>query len=299
VIRFPLLESLSVSRYGLYPGVPDRPGLDVDFRPGLTLVLGANGLGKSTLVLLLYRMCTGPNDIRGLTQGDLGSRQFNVGSLSPAEKRSFAARVHDNAANATALLVLRLGETVIEINRELRGLSLMSLTVNGDAVSPDEETFQQEIVEASGLVSFADWILLLLYLTFYTTDRRSLVWDESAQRQVLRFLFLPPEESARSSELEREVLKLDSYVRNLQATLSREESILVSEEKAAKSKPGLESELGTLAGKQNADQSQLEIANESFSQLESERQSARLEALRAAEARESIYREVTSQVTAA
>jgi DNA repair exonuclease SbcCD ATPase subunit len=50
VINFPIIKSLQITDYGMYPGTPQRPGLHVDFEPGLTLILGANGLGKSTLV---------------------------------------------------------------------------------------------------------------------------------------------------------------------------------------------------------------------------------------------------------
>ena len=48
MINFPVFERLDISGYGLYPGVEGpNPGLHIDFPPGLTLVLGANGLGST------------------------------------------------------------------------------------------------------------------------------------------------------------------------------------------------------------------------------------------------------------
>ena len=53
-VKFPQIERIDVRSYGLFPG-RERGGLAINLRPGLTLVVGANGLGKSTLVLMVYR----------------------------------------------------------------------------------------------------------------------------------------------------------------------------------------------------------------------------------------------------
>jgi ABC-type uncharacterized transport system ATPase component len=97
VIALPLLKSISVEGFGLYPGTPTDPGLNAVFQPGLTLILGANGLGKTTLVTLLYRMCTGPFDLPA-GGASLGGRRVEPRKLSRAECRMFATRVVDDAS---------------------------------------------------------------------------------------------------------------------------------------------------------------------------------------------------------
>jgi uncharacterized protein YhaN len=71
MINFPVLERLDISQYGLFPGPEggQAEGLHVDFQPGITLIIGANGLGKSTLVTIIFRLLTGPFDIPGLASG--------------------------------------------------------------------------------------------------------------------------------------------------------------------------------------------------------------------------------------
>ena len=56
--ELPVLERLQIRQYGLYPGPAGDGTFDITLAPGLTVVLGANGLGKSTLVNILFRMLT-------------------------------------------------------------------------------------------------------------------------------------------------------------------------------------------------------------------------------------------------
>ncbi|MFJ6195784.1 hypothetical protein [Micromonospora sp. NPDC092111] len=292
MIRFPLFEHLKVDGYGLYPGTQDTPGLKADFESGLTLVLGANGLGKSTLVLLLYRMCTGPNDIQGLTPGALGNRQFKMGSISTSDRRAFASRVNDSAAHATARLRFRVGETTLVVGRSLRTLALTELQVDGQPRMLNEDAYHDALLDATGLTSFPDWILVLRYLTFYFEDRRSLVWDASAQHQILRLLFLPPNESAKWTNLEADALRIDSHVRNISALLHREEASISRAEQTTLIRPEVEARINDLGLQQDRDQADFERVQEMLLDIEAERQGARLEALRAAEDREAIYREI-------
>ena len=48
MINLPVLEHLGVQSYGLFPGDPKGSGIDWNFRAGVTLIAGINGLGKTT-----------------------------------------------------------------------------------------------------------------------------------------------------------------------------------------------------------------------------------------------------------
>ena len=64
MINLPVLDQLDIDDYGLFPGtrIETRPAHPIYSR-ALKLILGANGLGKTTLVTILFRMLTGPSDI--------------------------------------------------------------------------------------------------------------------------------------------------------------------------------------------------------------------------------------------
>ncbi|HEV7267878.1 MAG TPA: hypothetical protein VGN83_23685 [Falsiroseomonas sp.] len=294
MISFPLFERLQVIGYGLYPGkLPERSGLTVEFMPGLTLVLGANGLGKTTLVTIIYRLLTGPYDIPALAgRGDLGSGNIGARSLSAAGAAIFAARVSDRARDARASLTFSMGRHRVTVERRLCDMSLVRFIVDDMPIGLDEASnFQARICELAGVGQFGDWILLLRHLVFYFEDRRALVWDPSAQTQLLRLLALPASVAAEWTRLEREVLELDSRSRNLSAALFREERDFSRVEAKLGNGRDVARQLETLGKLQAADEERLAEIGDDRADLESQREAARLRFLLAEQAREGEYRE--------
>ena len=288
--HFPLLQHLSIRNYGLYPG-PNRNGLfDVPFGEGLTLVLGANGLGKTTLMTMIFRMVAGTHDL--LLPDEVGSAILEARELNRATRRQFADRVNDGAQQARASIEFSLGGRAFKVERSLADLSLITLLINGTALPADEEVYQAQVQAASGHASYSDWLLVLRTLVFFFEDRRSLVWDPGAQRQLLRCLFLSPSQAREWSMQEGIILRLDSRMRNLQAALHREQK---EQRKALQQLHGV-SEIRTAL---EAAQSSLEALNtrhaklvDSVDQGDEERQQARLNALRAQKDHDDALREL-------
>jgi len=296
MINFPIFEQLQVSDYGLFPGNDSTrpPGLHIDFGPGLKLIVGANGLGKTTLITMMYRVLTGPFDIPGLSgRSELGNVSLEPRRISTAERKMFADRVEDGASNAVAQLTLRLAETSVVIARNLSNLELVKFEIDGKDCGTDETlSFQQHMLELVGVWSFGDWILLLRHMVFYFEDRRSLVWDASAQRQLLRFLFLPANIAKQWTEDERAILELDSSTRNLQFAIGREEAELTGAEAKVKEGADVRQEMKALQKLQQIDTDRLEELNDSISEHESRREQARLRHAKAEQERETRYREL-------
>jgi hypothetical protein len=297
VIGLPRIQKLQVAGYALYPGTPERPGIDLEFKPGLTLILGANGLGKTTLITILYRLLAGPTDIPGMVSGaDFGNRRLEVRPLSRVEGRIFAERVVDDADNATATLWFALGDASIEVTRRLHDLEIVGLRLVGEPhLAAEEPTYQGIVREHANVPTFADWIVILRHLEFYFEDRRALVWDASAQRQLLRLLFLDNETSALQATKEREILSLDSSVRNQQYSIGREERRAARTELNVGSAAEVRQQLQILQRVQEDELELLNDVNDQLVTLEADRQRARINALTAEQAHESAMRAVERQ----
>jgi energy-coupling factor transporter ATP-binding protein EcfA2 len=290
-MRFPIFEQLDVDNYGMFPGTESRPGLHTTFEPGLTLVLGANGLGKTTLVTLLYRMCVGPYEIPRLVLGEpLGYRSIAATRLPTSERRVLAARVLDDAKDASGTLRFLLGGHRLEVTRSLATLAVSSLRHDDNDVEPSEEAFQELITRLTGLPAFGDWILILRYLVFYFEDRSALVWDPTAQRQVLRLLLLPTSTAAAWATKEREVLELDSRVRNLRNTLNREEGAHEVAQIQVRQNAFVGGDLVAAEARLRVEVPRLETITEVLPAVEAARQRARLRALTVEQERDGAQR---------
>jgi len=288
---FPLLQLLTTENYGLYPGVDRQGRFDVKFRDGLTLILGANGLGKTTLVTLLFRMLTGTGDIN-LPDGKIGSADLKVQNLDAWSRRQFAQRVNDGARDALARLHFQLGGRQFVVERRLIDLALQTLVIDGVATEAEEGAYRNAINDAAKLGSFGDWVLVLRTLVFFFEDRRALVWDPGAQRQLLRALLLSPTEAQEWTKRERSILELDSRMRNLQAALRREEKERKKTNQKLTNAPGVRAAL-------TAAEARLEQLHEQHARLvqrlditETARHRARLDALRAQADQDKALREL-------
>lgn len=283
MINFPVFEHLEVKDYGIYPGTAKQPGISVNFKAGLTLILGSNGLGKTTLITLIFRMLTGANDLPRTTleARELGGARLDFKPLNAKSQAAFADRVQDAAANATAVLRLTIAGKRITIRRNLRDLSLIAAHIDHDEVVTDEAVYQAIMIQLSEVPTFGDWLLLLRSMVFYFEDRRELVWDASAQRHILRMMFLSPVEAEDWYRSEREILVLDSQYRNLVRTLNQLEKRVDALGRAEGTEESLREELGTLRRMQEKDDDRLLKLEVEADDLDARRHDLRRELLSA------------------
>lgn len=216
-MHFPIFESLSVRDYDLYPGPGRQGGLAVRFEGDENLVLGVNGLGKSTMLLLLKQMIEGPARLR--SPGFVGERQPD---WTYADATMFAVRADDGGMKATAELIIRLGPNRLMIRRNLRDLTLTSYRIAGlDGVFEDGTpgAYHTEIARLMGASSFADVLRVCDRVVFFLENRERLLWDWRAQYEVFRSLLLPKEKAGELRRLESEIVSSDSSARNIRATM--------------------------------------------------------------------------------
>lgn len=214
----PRITSLLVKGYEMYPGTTSSPGLQREFDPGMTLVVGANGLGKTTLVTLLRDMCAGPQRLGNRVGGTFDAGRLRATSV---ERETFADRVSDRATSARARIQMAVGETLIAAERDLKNLGLVGLVVDGTDIEATENAFQEAVVAASHVTDYTDWLLLVDHLVFVTEDRPQPFWDRNVQRQLLRVLLRDAAGAKALSDAESNHISADSEFRNARAQLGR------------------------------------------------------------------------------
>jgi energy-coupling factor transporter ATP-binding protein EcfA2 len=225
MLQLPTFSRLRIEGYGLFPGKIPGKGLSWDFEKGVCLIAGINGLGKTTLITMLLRLFTGPYD---LTSDGLPQKlesiipEFPI-ILKQRERLFFAQRVADHAKDAVVTLKVSFNKRVVEVGRRLSDLRLLTFILDDEALDlgsnekDRESAYQSQMCALFDLSSFVDVLLVLHHVVFFKEGRAGALWDENAQRHILRALFFPKELAAQVARGERRVQQLDSNARNISA----------------------------------------------------------------------------------
>src|SRR3989344_4959976 len=128
----PILQTIEIRNFGIFPGTDQEPGIKRDIDAGVTLIAGINGLGKTTLLMVILRMLTGPCDLTGSGLPVVGSTlPESAPRLNRDALRFFAQRVAGDARGATASLAVRFGPHEFTLTRRLDNLQLIDARIEG------------------------------------------------------------------------------------------------------------------------------------------------------------------------
>lgn len=290
----PLLTAFDIQGFDLFPGLDGAGGIDRPVENGVTLIAGINGLGKTTLLMTLLRLLTGPNDLTSAGRPDVGSTlPEKPASLSREALRFFAQRVADDAKDATATLKARFGTRELIVNRRLQNLQLLGATVDGLPLSViDEAHYQSTMCELMDLSSFVDVLLVLHHTIFFPEGRPGALWDRNAQRQLLRAILLPPPLAARISDLERQVGSADSAARNLNSVLGPQRRRLEDAKAAQVAAPAVRATVKSKQALLAAAEAKRSVLDERRETVQAERRAVQLDYERAKIEREESSRAV-------
>jgi len=216
LINFPVFKQVKVEGYALYPGKSDGEGINVDLTSGPWVILGVNGLGKSTLLLILKYTLIGA--VRARKPGFAGS----TSDMFALNNRLFAVRVGDAAQSANATLTIDFGSTSCTVTRRLSDLKLVSATFTGTDIrseTSDEDEYRSQLVAAMSVGRFDDAVRMIDFITFFLEERELLIWNLEAQYELFRAALSP--EASKLRQLEAEIISADSSARNLKANISK------------------------------------------------------------------------------
>jgi len=213
-IKLPVMRRLSIRNYSLYPG-ENGQGLDLEFPSGVTVLVGINGVGKTTLLNLLMRMLLGPTE-RGKGDRDLG-RVSDRALVVDRKFSFFADRVPEKLdGNATATLLYSIGEREYTVTRNLQTMTLKSVKLRGRSISSltSELDFLKEMARHAGLPSDYDFHVVVRYLQFFTEERQPILWSAATQFEFFKALFLDTALTKEISDTFKAIHRSDSDYRN-------------------------------------------------------------------------------------
>src|SRR5712692_1527439 len=190
-VRLPVIERVEVTGYPMYPGhAGPEKGVDHAFLPGVNVIVGVNGLGKTTFLNILFRTLVGPFDPRKDDLFEPGAKTHERTELK--NFHYFAARIGSDARKATVKLTVSFGKDVLHVTRNLGPkLEILELRANKTVLeNPDEARYLLAVREFSGIESDYDWDFVVRNLLFFMEEKVPLIWNPKGQFEILRILFL-------------------------------------------------------------------------------------------------------------
>lgn len=234
-IYLPELLSINIKNYTLYPN-----GLDYtfDFVKGVNLVLGGNGMGKTTFVNIIRFA------ILGLYKKPFGYTRTYQGSI--IEKRQlfpqkyFSNRMDDSVhtdTSPTVSISMKINNVTVELTRDLSSITLTQLKVNGTEVSgtlvnqfsyeklsdvakADTLPYKyEEIIKFNTNLEFDDLIFFVNEVLFFGEDHKTILWNDGdffpdVQSELFNKYFNDPDLDKKRQEAIRKAKYFDSLSRH-------------------------------------------------------------------------------------
>lgn len=172
-VIFPKIKSLTV--YG-FRKIFTNECLEIDFSKNLSIILGGNGLGKTTLLQCIIYALTGGTDNANVEEN----------STLRWSHTYFKGRIDDDAY---VVINFFLGQTQVTLKREFNSTRVLECTIkDSDNYVIQKSSFEQVICEYGNYNSIDDFSFIVNRLLYLPENRRSILWDYDAQIRTLMII---------------------------------------------------------------------------------------------------------------
>ena len=220
-IYLPNIIKLELKNFSLYC----EQSVVMDFSKPVSCLMGANGIGKSTLLNCVNFAITGRinptnkklKSIDTLDRGNNYYLQYFDGRISEVDKDYASTRI-----------VFMLGNKRIEVVRNFfpdNGILEYKL----DNETQDPRNYEDDVVRLANLNNYAQFVFLQLKVLTFDESRDCLFWNPSILTPTI-FLCLGEsvDNAERADELAREIQKVNSRIRNVQWEISKQSARLTT-----------------------------------------------------------------------
>lgn len=224
-IIIPKIQSLKL--YGFRP-VFNNP-VSFQIFKNLYLILGGNGLGKTTILQSIVYGLAGPADanIEQLPQARWGKSYFRDRLESPDD--------------ASVEIMFSMGEDEVVLRRGFKSEKILGFILNAVEVTEDgkdaEALFEEYLIENSGYSRLADFNFIVHKLCYLSEKRENLIWNVDAQTRVIMQLISDPAAEVKFRQNRATLKEIDSRIRHLNVDVNKIDDQIQGARSDKKSKP--------------------------------------------------------------
>jgi len=214
-MRLPRVKKIRVEHLSLY-----KEAIDQIFYPGINMIIGGNGIGKTTLInSILY----------GLV-GNATYKRFNLNtgkydSIALINENYFQGRIEPKDQDRAKIeLTFEINNLQIKVERTLNRPKILRFVVyqdheNGQLFedknySDLENEYRKLMAQNMEIEHFEHFVFLVANLLLFDEKRLTLVWDNEIQNRVIRLLFFGRKQDEEFDDLSSKVTIYDTESRH-------------------------------------------------------------------------------------
>ncbi|MBC7997683.1 MAG: AAA family ATPase, partial [Leptolyngbya sp.] len=276
-LRLPQLEKVKLRHFSLFTA---NPNAEFQSNIGVVCLVGANGIGKSTLLSAINFALTGtvsdPNrPFESMEEYYRFTRNYS--------SNYFRGRIAvSDEEDAEICLSFRIGLYDYEICRglfepdELRELTIRNTETKAVVVDSDEvprgerhRLYVSHLIEHIGVASFEEFVFLQHFVFTFDEQRKTLFWNSRIMDRVLYRAFgAEPDMAKRADSLLREIEAADSQVRNYQWEATRMQKRINEIRMHSQAASGAQQKYEVLVGDHEALSKQFDEQSEALKKLD-------------------------------
>lgn len=220
---WPELRSVRLHAFSLYSL---QPNIELEVRPGVMCLAGANGIGKSTFLSTVNYGLTGavPNPKREYLSAEAYfekardyTETFYDGRINELDRDEAAVSIKFSIRQREYLIKRRLFSVGLLESLEIKQDDEVIYSGDGQLAAANEQRYRDDLCEHVGLKTFQQFVLLQHFLLTFDESRHLIFWDREVSSALLHICFGgDPEDANRADWLFREMERAGSRGRNLQ-----------------------------------------------------------------------------------
>lgn len=187
----------------------------IDFSKSLNILLGGNGLGKTTLLQCIVYGLTGGTNIPEVELLKAFRWDHNF-----FRKRVKAERQQD----AKITIEFSMSDNKFKVVRGLQGNRVVSFSINN--VIQTNIKYEDAIIECGKYDNFNSFVFIVSRLLYLPENRRSLMWDYDAQVRALMILSNDLIDEEKYRNLRLQIKNMDSTKRHTIVRINKIKDVL-------------------------------------------------------------------------